>query len=329
MIQFIKHDNIDKTRWDACIGNSVNGNLNSCFWFLDIVSPGWCALIEDDYERVFPLPVLRRFGVNYIMQPYFTQQLGLFYQSTTSEKKLLEFLHSIPSDFRYIDINLNTSNRLIGNKYVSDQTNLELDLINDYSKIAIQYQNNLKRNLKKAAQSKLTKTKHVRPEELISLFRANKGKHLQHLQDDQYALIQRIAYESIHRGIGEIWGAYDEFNQLTAGILWITSNQKTIFLFSALSETGKQLNAMPWLIDAYIQHNSGRALTLDFEGSNDPGLARFYESFGAEKVIYQRYKYNSLPLFFQFVLKLWRKDWSVVKKINQLVKRSGKVLIFV
>lgn len=320
MIQYVKHDKIDKNLWDECISNSVNGNLNSCSWFLDIVSPGWCALIENNYERVFPLPVASKAGINYIMQPYFTQQLGLFYQSTTTNEKLNEFLQSIPSEFKYIDINLNTSNLISDRLKVSELTNLELDLISDYSKIASKYQNNLKRNLKKAAQSKLTSSVHVRPEELILLFRENKGQYLNHLKDNQYALIRRIAYESIHRGIGEIWGAYDEFNQLTASILWINSHQKTIFLFSAVSQSGKQLNAMPWLIDTYIQYNSGRSITLDFEGSNDPGLARFYSSFGAKKVIYQRYSHNSLPLLFKYGLKIWRKDWNIIKKMNRLVK---------
>lgn len=314
MILFLKHDMIDKTRWDDCIRNALNGNLYACSWYLDIVCPGWCALVEDNYDKVLPLPVSSKAGISYIMQPWFTQQLGLFYQKSSASNKLIEFLDSIPSAYRYIDINLNTSNKLEMPGYAHNMTNLELDLISDYSEISTGYQNNLQRNLKKAAQNKLTVSKNVRPEEIISLFRANKGQELRHLTTQQYSLILRIAYESMHKGTGQIWGAYDEHNQLVAGILWVWSHQKVIFLFSALSASGRELNSMPWLIDLFIKHNAGQPLTLDFEGSNKEGLARFYSSFGAKKVIYQRYVRNFLPLPLRIALKLWRLGRGELKK---------------
>jgi hypothetical protein len=306
MIQFLRNEMIEKSRWDDCISHAVNGNLNAFSWYLDIVSPGWCALVEGDYEKVFPLPVASRAGIKYIMQPYFTQQLGLFSQSSFDTDKLTEFLNCIPSGYKYIDINLNSSNQIKDTVNISPMTNLELDLNTEYDHIADGYQNNLQRNIKKANQNKLTISKTVQPEELIALFRANKGQELKHLNDKQYILIQRIANESIQKGIGEIWGAIDEFNHMVAGILWVTSHKKSIFLFSALSENGRKLNTMPWLIDAFIKQNAGKPIILDFEGSNDEGLARFYSSFGAKKVIYQRYVRNSLPAFFRIALKIWR-----------------------
>jgi hypothetical protein len=314
MIKFLQHDMIDKSQWDDCIDNAVNGNLNARSWYLDIVCPGWCALIENEYEKVFPLPVFSRAGIKYSMQPYFTQQLGLFYRSLSSEAVLQNFLDQIPVEFKYIDINLNTSNRISSDSDVKEMINLELDLISDYVKIESLYQSNLQRNLKKASGNKLTITQNLRPEEVIELFRMNKGLELKHLNDKQYALIQRIAYESIHRGTGEIWGAYDEYNQLAAGILWVRSHGKVIFLFSAVSAEGKKLNAMPWLIDSFIKENAGKPITLDFEGSNNPGLARFYSSFGAKKVVYQQFMRNRLPLPLRVALKIWRISRSKLKK---------------
>jgi hypothetical protein len=321
MIRFLHHDRIDKSLWDDCISHAVNGNLYSFSWYLDIVSPEWCALVENNYEKVFPLPVSSRAGIKYIMQPFFTQQLGLFYQSLSSDEKLSEFINSIPSEFKYIDINLNTSNKPDDLNKVSEMTNLELDLISEYEDIFSGYQNNLQRNLKKAAQNKLTIAKHVRPEEIISLFRMNKGQELKHLNNNQYAIVQRITYESIHKGTSETWGAYDEFNQLVAGIIWVTSHKKAIFLFSALSESGKKLNAMPWLIDSFIKQNAGTPLTLDFEGSNNEGLARFYSSFGAKKIIYPRYVRNTLPSYLRIALNLWRLSRAQINKYLTLSKQ--------
>lgn len=306
MIRFLKHDTIDRVKWDNCIDNAINGNLNSHSWFLDIVNPGWCALIENDYENVFPLSVRSRAGFAYIMQPYFTQQLGLFSKTKLTPEKVTEFLNSIPSGFRYIDFNLNSSNRIEGDERLNDMSNFELDLSPEYAEISSHYQINLQRNLKKARLNKFTLTKLVKPEDMISLFRENKGQDLLHLKSEQYQLIQQIANQSLKTGAGKIWGVHDEFNQLIAAALWVHSHQKAIFLFSALSQSGKKLNAMPWLIDSFISEHARNALVLDFEGSNDPGLARFYRSFGAKEVFYQRYRLNTLPFLSGFALKLWR-----------------------
>ncbi len=313
MIRFLRHNLIDKALWDNCIRCAPNGNLNSWSWYLDIVSPGWCALVENDYEMVFPLPVSSKAGIKYIMQPYFTQQLGLFYQSLPTDNKLAEFLASIPPEYKYIDLNLNTSNKIDPSVNVSEMTNIELDMNIDYKNLASAYQTNLQRNLKKAAQNKLALSFEVKPEEMILLFRSNKGLELQHLKDSQYKIIQQIAKESIKRGLAQVWGVYDEYNQLSACALWVISHQKAIFLFSAVSEQGKKLNAMPWLVDSFIHSHAGKPLTLDFEGSNDDGLARFYCSFGAKKVTYQRFKHNFLPLAFQIALKIWRKSRRKLK----------------
>jgi len=49
------------------------------------------------------------------------------------------------------------------------------------------------------------------------------------------------------------------------------------------------------LFDHLILQFAGHGMTFDFEGSENPGIARFYKSFGAEKVHYYRLKINRLP----------------------------------
>lgn len=306
---------IDKVQWDNCISYAVNGNLNATSWYLNIVSPGWCALVEDDYENVFPLTIESKRGFQYIRQPFFTQQLGLFYRNSSNENHLSEFLAAIPGTYKYIDYNLNTSNRISASEFLTDLVNIELELFNDYKTIASGYQKNLQRNLRKAVLNGFRLEKQVPINEIITLFRANKGLELGHLSDSQYNLMRQIAETSIQKGIGEIWGAYDNNNELIAGILWVTSHQKSIFLFSALSQLGKNLHAMPWLIDCFIQQNAGKGLTLDFEGSNNPGLARFYLSFGSKALTYQRYFRNSLPFILRVALNMWRNIRKLIKKV--------------
>ncbi len=58
MINYLKHDQIDQQRWDDCIAHAPNGLVYAWSWYLDIVHPGWEALVEivdDKYLSVMPL----------------------------------------------------------------------------------------------------------------------------------------------------------------------------------------------------------------------------------------------------------------------------------
>ncbi len=99
----------------------------------------------------------------------------------------------------------------------------------------------------------------------------------------------------LYKKIAHIRVATGNTGQICAGAILVESNRKVIFLFSATNAEAKSSGAMSFLIDSFIKENSQRNLTLDFEGSNDPNLARFYKSFGAKECIYFHYKKNDLP----------------------------------
>lgn len=314
MIRFRTHQEINKSSWDSCIENSANGNLTAFSWYLDLVCPGWCALVEDDYANVFPLPISEKAGFRYSMQPWFTQQLGLFGIDYSSKQKMAEFLQAIPSDFKYIDLNFNSFNQFYSMPELHEMINIELDLNRNYSEISAAYQTNLKRNLKKAENQQLRFTTDVSPQQLTELFKNNRGAELKQIGVAQYELIQKIAETAVNKNLGEINGVFDLSNQLVAAGLWIKSHKKTVFLFSGLSAEGKKSNAMPWLIDTYIQKHAGKCLTLDFEGSSNQGIARFYLSFGSQKTEYQRYFRNSLPGHLKLALTIYRRLKEIRKK---------------
>ena len=67
---------------------------------------------------------------------------------------------------------------------------------------------------------------------------------------------------------------------------------------------GKELGGMPFLIDEIIKENSPGFRILDFEGSNDPNLARFYKGFGAVKSVYPNIHINKLNTILKTLLRL-------------------------
>ena len=296
MIQYLSNQNIDRRKWDECIARSFNGIVYAYSWYLDIVSPGWDALVKDDYKSVMPLTWRKKYSVRYLYQPFFTQQLGVFSAEKSDADLVQKFLDAIPTQFQFIEINLNTFN--LSNLSISSiKKNLthELDLIESYETIAKNYSDNLKRNLKKAQNNKLQTVFVNQPESVIKLFRENRGASLSNLKERDYKTLTTLMHQAIHRGKAQIIHVLNKKNELCAGAFFIESNNKVIFLFSGLSEEGKNLNAMPLLIDSFIKQNSGKNITLDFEGSNDVNLARFYKSFGSKECVYPQVKINRLP----------------------------------
>jgi hypothetical protein len=312
MIRYLLHNEIDKTKWDNCVSEAFNGIVYTHSWFLDIVAPDWQALIEDDYESVFPLINGNKWNIHYLYQPPFTQQLGVISRKLLTEEVVISFINSIPAKFKFAEINLNTLNKITsGNFKIYDWQNYELDLINSYDNISKNYASNLKRNLKKIENSGLTITKNIKPDEIIELFKTNRGRNIKNLKTEHYHKLKKIAYMGIYKGLIQTYGVYSRHNQLVAGAIFVKSKSKMIFLFSGLSAEGKELHAIAFLLDSFIREHSQFHLTLDFEGSNEPNLARFYKGFGSSLCTYPHIKFNRLPMFIRLGV-------SIMKRLRQI-----------
>lgn len=295
-ISYLKHEEVDKKKWDHCISQALNGIVYAYSWYLDLACPGWDALVEGDYECVMPLPNRKKFGINYIYPPYFIQQLGVFSTEILSEERVHAFLEVIPPNFKYIQQNLNTFNKLKHNGFtITPRKTHELDLIPDYSLLSSHYSENIKRNIKKGKKHELKLDFNMQPSQIIELFRNNRGKTVDTFVSKDYLVIEAIMTFARTMNLGQVWSVTDPGTNLLAAAFFIESNGKVIFLFSGVSEEGKSKGAMPFLIDSFIRFNSQRNLTLDFEGSDDPELARFYRGFGSKECVYLQVTQNRLP----------------------------------
>jgi hypothetical protein len=82
---------------------------------------------------------------------------------------------------------------------------------------------------------------------------------------------------------------------MIASVFFVQSNQTVIYLAASSNPTGTEKSAMFLLIDTFIQNNAASNLILDFEGSNIPGVARFYAGFGGVPETYFSIHQNRLP----------------------------------
>ncbi len=303
-IVYLKYSEIDKVKWDKCISQAFNGILYAYSWYLDIVCDEWDALIQGDYYRIMPLPYRMKYGIRYLYQPFFTQQLGVFSTLKLNSEITKEFIKNIPKKFQYIDLNLNIHNKIDSNFLeVSSLPTYQLDLIADYETLYSKYSVNTRRNIKKAIQQSVSLAKGVSANEFINLFRTSLGEKIKELKDRDYDVIRRIISLSIYHKFGKMYAAYTKQNELCSAALFVSSHNKTIYLLAASTPEGIENKAMFLIIDSYIKENAENYLTLDFEGSKIPGLARFYGGFGAIECEYYNIKQNKLPR----LLKLFKK----------------------
>jgi hypothetical protein len=306
MISIIKHKDINKEKWDSCISLSPNGLVYACSWYLDIVCPDWDALILDDYKAVMPLTAKIKFGLKYLFQPGFTQQLGVFSADIIEEKQLSLFLEAIFEEYKLIEINLNYSNNFKPENFqCKERINYELQLNQSYNEIYSNYTASNKDSLKRAYKKDALE---IRPDltisELIGLFKNNVPIKVRNMN---IQVLKDIHTEAVSRGICELFGLYNNENKLVAASSFILYKERLLFFTSISSEEGKRKRAMFQMLDYIIKKYTENNFILDFEGSNIPGIARFFAGFGPKPTTYLGIRSNRLPALLNFPQHLYRK----------------------
>ena len=284
-IRHLKHHEIDLQKWDACIQNACNSLVYAESWYLDIVSPAWEALILEDYEYIMPLPVKRKCGISFLVQPPLTQQLGVFSSNKIDEKLVESFIRNIP--YRSYHLNLNEQNPF--GKGIK-QPNLVLNLNKDYNAIYATYSNNNKQNLKKAQRAKVYVSEIVNPEQFLSFYFSAIKDHAKPNKS-----LTTNAVETGHQKEKLcLYGAFNSGNELIAALCLLRSEKRFIDVLATSNVEGKKFSAMYLIVDEIIQNFSGSDGVLDFEGSKIESIAYFYQGFGAETTTYPQIKKNSI-----------------------------------
>ena len=300
-IRFLEHTEIDKIRWDELIYSSFNGTVYACSWFLDIVAPDWCALVEGDYEVVMALPTRKKYGISYIFLPAFCQQLGVVGRQLIDAEKVHAFIRNIPSRYSYIETNLNIFNQNHQKDVIGRiNQNFELDLIQGYPSISGNYSKNQKKNLKIAQKNKISIAESLNSHEFLSFYEKNLLVGIR-ASAESLGVLRKIITQSQKHSMSKLLAAYDQTNNLVAVAFILQFKDRSILLASASNQEGRETSSMYALIDAHIRKHSGSNLILDFEGSNIESIAYFFGGFGAVASTYLTLRINRLPCLLRWM----------------------------
>jgi hypothetical protein len=292
MIRFLHRWEIDDEKWNRSIAASAYETVYAFTWYLDACSEYWGGLVSPDYECVMPVAFRKKFGIKYIYQPRFCQQLGVYSEKPVDGDILRDFLLAAKKKFGLGDYALNEGNRLTEGRgfNLSDNTNYTLQLLKSHEELSKGYSSNCRRNVRKALQSGLEFSADISIEELVELKRQH--DHIKQ-SEEHYRLLTSMFSVLKDHGHVKAFGVKLEENPC-AGAIFVFCNKRMHYLLSASNEEGKERSAMFLVIDRVIQEYEGKNMVLDFEGSNMANIARFFTGFGAMAQSYQRISFDNV-----------------------------------
>lgn len=296
-VSYYTNERIDFKKWDKCIKRAFNGNIYAYSWYLNIVSENWSALVENDYERVMPLPKKKFAGYEIIIQPKLAGPLGIYSTTTLDEDIITRFIESIPPDYRYANLLLNKHNRLKHSfRSNGKKLSFDLDLIKSYSKLKDLYPESLIESLEIAQSLKFNIVPRIPIESIIKLKQKSSPIHA-YFHPEEIVIMQLLVAAATNNKMGQMCGVYGENNTLIALAFFVWSHQKATLAFHLLNNKKLQFPAFFFLIDDFIRNNSEKNLILHFEIYNNSKLVTLLESIGAKKSESFYYYRNQLPWY--------------------------------
>lgn len=304
MLRYLPHSQINYQQWDACVQASSQSIVYALSWYLDVVSPGWAGLVDEQgghYRAVVPLPEAKKFGITYLRQPFFAQQLGLF--SVGEPPDMAGALHQVLSRYALISkYAFNTGNQPLAfpaSPYLQaePQYTHHLDLSLPYERLYQHYSRDRKLNLSRARKAGLQVVESQDIQPLIALFKSDAASRITGgAPEASYRMLEALYARLQQRGLARLYYTRSPAGDWDAGCLFVCYAHKIIYLFNAASVAGRRRNGRSLMIDQMIRQHAGQPYVFDFESpAAVASIIRVYRGFNARPQPFYTLRYNRLP----------------------------------
>ncbi len=293
-IRCIARKDVNVEAYDRCIASSLNSLPYAYSFYLDAICEDWWVLVDGNYARVMPLPIRTKLGITYSYPPFFMQQLGVFSKDLIATADVQEFLDHIPTQIKFIETHLNYAN--VGVAGSERRINLVLSLEKTYDNLFNLFSKTLKRNILNASKNDaLAFGETTDIERFISFFKVYAWPKAKNITSVDIQKLAHLIDVLLAKKLAKIFVVENEKGWLSAA-LFLTTTTRLINIVPVNNEDAKDLNTSAFLLNKVIEKYAASDILLDFEGSEIPGVARFYRQFGVIEQAYFRYKVNRLPL---------------------------------
>jgi hypothetical protein len=293
MIVYHKNGEIDREQWDNCIKNSAVTKPYAYSWYLDIMAAGWEALVDDDYDSLFPVPSYIKFGIQYAATPAFLQQLGAFSPDKPPASAIVEFLDYMPNIYKLTDLCVGQKVEYPGYKVI-ENSNYELNLSSNYERIWDRYTPVCQKYISDAAKKRYDLTGNVSPEELADLCINNKGSNIRGVKLRDYDRLINLMRYCISNRKGRIIGVRASRKRLVYGIFLVQIPGSITIVLEANTSGSIEKHIGYFVLNDIIKDKASTATILDFAGTSDMSEVPKGQSFGGTKVPYYRIYRNRL-----------------------------------
>lgn len=321
-IQIIPGNAINKEKWDLlALGQQqlLPGSVFASYTYLNAIAGTWYGLVVGDYASVMPLIFKKKGGIPYLSSLAFGRQLGLIGMEVV---QLHDIIDKALSLCKYGDLVFNDSNEAVlpadcgrwhhkGKGRLIQRPNLVLQLIVGYEQLWSGYAVVLRRKIRKARKANLsfvmpgiTKEhengildRQTLVHKLIAankIFLAEKMGKAYNLGPALEALERLLLSDFGHKYFYPC-AVVDAAGAIQMMDVYAIDHQRVYKMLSVLVDRGREMNAMAFGVDAFLQLYGGRPLLFDFMGSSIPAVRAWVEDFGAKECPYFIYRYNALP----------------------------------
>ncbi|MBS7332951.1 MAG: hypothetical protein KIG88_05060 [Weeksellaceae bacterium] len=285
MIRRVKRENIDLEKYSRCLAESVNYRIYAEYWYLDtLVGNNWDCYVLNDYEAIMPLPFVKKFGIKFISQPIYCQQLGVFHSKNFTKELFLEFQKKLQINIvRYYCFNeQNVLDYEIEN---ATKLNQILSLNFDYDSYTSTIRKNRKQEIRKGLPKQFSIVESSNDQSFIALLKEDYQEIKNNLSLDK---LQLLVTEIQNRNLGKTISILEE-GKVVASSFYIVSGNRLIQLCNA-KRINYSINFNTFIVDFMIKKYTKKGLVLDFEGSSIKGVNEFNSSFRAENKYLKEYQ---------------------------------------
>jgi hypothetical protein len=287
MIVYYKNNEIDRDQWDNCIKNSGRAKPYAYSWYLDIMAPGWEALVDDDYDSVFPIPSYIRFGVQYASTPKFIQQLGAFSPDKPPSSAINEFIEFMPENYKLTDLCVGQKLDYRGYKVI-EKPNFELNLSHTYDKLWERFSPECRKYLAHISKRKVELTEDISPEEFADQCLKNKVFNIRGVKQKDYERLVSLMHYCLSNKKGKISGVRATRKKIAYCMFQINLPGRVTLLLEANTTGSIQKHIGYFVINEIIKENASTASKLDFAMVHDRSAINMGSSFGGINVPYYR-----------------------------------------
>jgi hypothetical protein len=262
------------------------------------MAKNWDALVLNDYEAVLPLTWNKKYGIRYLYQPPFIQQLGIFSKEAITESLVNAFIDLIKTKFQFAEIFLNIADP---RSFTKPCANFILALDKPYKNTEANYKATFIKSLKHAKKSMPLYLSTQNYMEAIDAHIKEYAKRTTHVKERDYKAFATACELASAKNMLVVRKAISPDNELLAITLLLKDTNRLYNIMSVVPKRARSREANYFLYDEIIKEFSQQVNFLDFEGSDISGIAEFYKKFGAVDQPYYFLRFNHLPWPFKYL----------------------------